>query len=263
MGWGVISTPSRAWLLIIGPSGLCLLAFRAFITMNFRNPMMRLPKFDYPVPRTVAEAAKIMARSRAGGPEKAMKIRITYTRHLAVFVLSIGLIALSFVASPALVTAQDKIEEVTFKVPEGYMKVPITDFRGVLMLNPEKPAGMFVIYPNDNETSEALRQRILAFIGPMFMHPEKGKSETTITWDTRALPSHEGDGTGKAAANISSGPTQETQIAIYERTTGRIPLLYGYFAMRHKSGKGEDGKFLDEQGQGVKAFDKLWKSFPK
>jgi hypothetical protein len=31
--------------------------------------------------------------------------------------------------------------------------------------------------------------------------------------------------------------------------------------MRHKPGKGDDGKFLDEQGQGVKAFDKLWKSF--
>jgi hypothetical protein len=191
-----------------------------------------------------------------------MKISITCISRLTVLAL-FGLTVLSFVAMPTRVTAQDKNVGLSFKVPDGYMQAPLSNFRGMLMLDPKKPAGMFVIYPNDNETTDALRQRILAFVGPMFIHDEKGKTETAITWDTRTLPSHEGDGAGKAVANIYNAATAETQVAIYKRAYGGQPALYGYFAMRHKSGKGDDGKFLDEQGQGVKAFDKLWKSFPK
>jgi hypothetical protein len=97
----------------------------------------------------------------------------------------------------------------------------------------------------------------------MFLHDEKDKTPAVLTWNTTALPSHEDDGEGKALASVYSGVTQELQIAIYERTTGPRPFLYGYFAMRHKAHKGDDGKFLDEQGQGVKAFDKLWQSFSK
>lgn len=190
-----------------------------------------------------------------------MKISITRISRLTVLTL-FGLTVLSFVAMPTRVTAQDN-KGLSFKVPDGFMQVPISNFRGVMMLDPKKPAGMFVIYPNDNETTEALRQRILAFVGPMFIHDEKLKAEPTIAWDTKTLPSHEGDGAGKAIANFYNTATAETQVAIYERATGGQPALYGYFAMRHKPSKGDDGKFLDEQGLGVKAFDKLWKSFPK
>lgn len=191
-----------------------------------------------------------------------MKISITRISRLTVLAL-LGLTVLSFVALPTQVTAQDQKVALSFKVPDGYMQVPISNFRGVMMLDPKKPAGLFVISPNDNETPEVLRERILAFVGPMFIHDEKLKAATTITWDSKTLPSHEGDGAGKAVANFYGTATEETQVAIYERATEGKPALYGYFAMRHKSGKGDDGKFLDEQGQGVKAFDKLWKSFPK
>jgi hypothetical protein len=188
-----------------------------------------------------------------------MKIS-NYISRPTVFLLS-GLIALSLVAVPSRVKAQDQKEGVSFKIPDGFMKAPVTNFRGVMLLDPKRPAGMFVIYPNDNETTDALRQRILGFVGLMFIHDEKLKPETAIAWDTKTLPAHEGDGAGKAVANFYSKANEETQVAIYERSTGSQPVLYGYFAMRHKPGKGDDGKFLDEQGEGVKAFDKLWKSF--
>lgn len=189
-----------------------------------------------------------------------MKISITHINRPTVFVL-FGLIVFSQLTLPGLVTAQDQKDGVSFKVPDGFMQVPISNFRGVMMLDPKRPAGMFVIYPGDNETTEALRLRILEFVGPMFIHDDKLKAEPQIAWDTKTLPAHEDDGAGKATANFYVRVNEETQIAIYERVTGSKPVLYGYFAMRHKPGKDDDGKFLDEQGQGVKAFDKLWKSF--
>ena len=183
---------------------------------------------------------------------------------LAAFVLTISFAVLGLVAVPAL-NAQDNNDKApaSFKVPDGYMQVQMAKFRGVMMIDPKKAAGIFVTYPDNNETTEALRQRILAFVAPMFIHLEKGKVEKAITWDEKPLPSHKDDGAGKALANFYTGATNEMQVAIFERTTGPRPLLYGYFAMRHKGAKSDDGKFLDEQGQGVKAFDKLWKSFPR
>ncbi len=183
-------------------------------------------------------------------------------RYLAAIAVAIVAVCSGFVGRT--IKAQDSAKGAAiFKIPDGYMQAPLSDFRGLMMLDPKKPAGMFVTYPNDNESTEALHQRLLKTIGPMFIHDEKGKAETTISWNMQPLPSHEGDGEGKAVANTYSDETQELQVAIYERTSGPRSFLYGYFAMRHKAGKSDDGKFLDEHGQGVKAFDKLWKSFPK
>ena len=191
-----------------------------------------------------------------------MKTPLKYSVRLGLSVCMVGLILL---ALSELTNGQDKNDKgaAVFKIPDGYMQMQMSGFRGAMMLDPKKPGGMFVTYPNDNETSDALRQRILAFVSPMFIHDEKGKTATPINWVASPLPAHEGDGDGKAVANVCSTATNELQVAIYERTTGPRPFLYGYFAMRHKSGKSDDGKFLDAQGLGVKAFDKLWKSFPK
>jgi hypothetical protein len=173
---------------------------------------------------------------------------------------------LALVAGVQLANAQDSKNAgaAVFKIPDGYMRVPVTDFRGALMLDPKKPAGMFVTYPNDNETTEALRNRLLAFLGPMFIHEkDKPKGEGSLVWTTKSLPAHPDDGEGKATINTYGGANEEVQVTIYERTTGVRPFLYGYFGMRHNPSKSDDAKFLDDQGQGVKAFDKLWKSFPK
>lgn len=194
-----------------------------------------------------------------------MRITMSCWARFSLF-LFIALMARNWDGAFLGVSAQDKNDAVKgaaiFKIPDGYMRAPMRDFRGMFLLDAKKPAGMFVTYPNDNETTAALRQRVLKTIAPMFIHDEKEKAETAIAWETKAIPSHSGDGDGKAEANLYSGAKQDLQVVIYERTTGPNPFIYGYFAMRHKSPKSDDGKFLDEKGQGVKAFEKLWQSFP-
>jgi len=182
-------------------------------------------------------------------------------RPITAFALSIVAVFSGAFGSSVVAQAPAKVGA-SFKVPDGYMQAPLSNFRGMMMLDPKKPAGMIVIYPNDNETTEALTRRLLDFIGPMFRQ-EKGTANASISWSTKPLPSHPGDGQGRATMNTYSESGQEVQVAIYERTETSGSFLYGYFAMRHKDGKGDDGKFLDDQGNGVKGFDKLWKSFSK
>lgn len=192
-----------------------------------------------------------------------MKSSSRHRVNLLSFLLSLCVTGLTLIALPLAVDAQNKNDKgPAFKVPDGYMQMQMATFRGAMVLDPQKPVGMFVTYPNENETLESLRQRILTFVGPMFIHSEKGQANTTLSWATTPLPSHLGDGDGKAFMNLYSTSTNEVQVTIYERA-GTQPFLYGYFAMRHKPGQKDDGKFLDEQGQGVKAFEKLWKSFSK
>jgi hypothetical protein len=56
-----------------------------------------------------------------------------------------------------------------FKIPEGYSTLEFADFKGVLMIDPLKPAGMFVTYPKKDETTELLRQRLRAAFVKMFI----------------------------------------------------------------------------------------------
>lgn len=143
-----------------------------------------------------------------------------------------------------------------FKIPDGYMPAEFADFKGVLIINPKKPTGMFVTYPNEGETTQALAQRVRAAIVKMFIHKE---DVPETAWQTKPLPPHTGDNAA-AVATYAKGDI-EVQVGAYERTENSYLLVYGYFAMRHKSGKGDNGRFLDEQGKGVKEFDKLWQSF--
>ena len=176
--------------------------------------------------------------------------------------------ALTLCASLQTSKAQDKTKEqaansaegaAIFKTPKGYMQAKFADFRGILIIDPKKPGGMFVSYPDDNETTESLRQRIRTRIIGMFVH---GEPQPELTWDSKPLPPHKGDGEGKAWRQTSVAGDMELQFVTYERTTGVRPFVYGYFAMRHKSGKGDNARFIDEQGKGVKGFDELWQSMP-
>jgi hypothetical protein len=150
-------------------------------------------------------------------------------------------------------TAQDGA---IFKIPKGYMPAKFDTFKGVLMINPKKAAGMFVVYPNEGETIASVRQRALAVIASMFFHD---KDVAAPMWQLNPLPSHTGDNNGELAS--ASAGEMEVRMASYERKENSYLLVYAYFAMRHKSGKSDDGKFLDDQGKGVKEFDQLWQSF--
>lgn len=147
---------------------------------------------------------------------------------------------------------------VVFKAPKGYMEAPLTDFRGLFFLDPKRPAGIFIFYPNDNETTDALRQRIRATVGPMVLND--AEEAKRLKWNIQPLPAHPGDVDGAATAAVYTGVKQEVQVVVYERLGPANPFLYGYFAKREKGEQG-GAKFLDAEGRGVKEFDAFWKSF--
>lgn len=142
---------------------------------------------------------------------------------------------------------------VVFKIPDGYMPGPLSDFKGMVMLAQKAPAGMFVSHLSAGDTPDSIRQRLRATIVEMFVH-KKEVPETA--WQLKSLPPHEGDSGGWVATYADD--ELEVQVATYDRTEGQYQIVYGYFAGRSK--KGAKGQFLDEQGKGVKDFDKLWKS---
>ena len=143
-----------------------------------------------------------------------------------------------------------------FKAPDGWMPADKTEVGPIIFLNPKKPAVMFVTYPKPDETTtEAQRQRLRTLAAGMFFHDDKA----ALNWEVKSIPSHPGDGDGKADIATAKQGDMEVQIVTYERTTGVRPFIYGYIAMRDKKG---GAQFVDENGKGVKDFDKLWKSLP-
>ena len=145
---------------------------------------------------------------------------------------------------------------VTFEIPSRFSRNTRPDFRGMLMVG-GRPVGMFVTYPDENETTEALRLRLLRAIARMF------NENSPLTWDERPLLSHPDDGYGRASAYYYLGSPHQIQIVIYERSTGSAPFLYGYFAMQNKWDSCPDGPFLDEQGRGPRDLEDLRNSFSK
>jgi hypothetical protein len=143
-----------------------------------------------------------------------------------------------------------------FKAPDGWMPFDESEVGPILFMNPKKPAVIFVTYPKQDETTtEGQRQRLRKQAAQMFFHDENA----ALDWQVKSIPSHPGDGNGKADIATARQGDKEVQIVTYERTTGPRPFIYGYIAMRSKKG---GAPFIDEQGKGVKEFDKLWKSLP-
>lgn len=160
------------------------------------------------------------------------------------------------VALCAAAGAQEKGAAV-FKVPDGWMPTDKTDVGPLVMLNPAKPAVMFVTYPKPDETTtEAQRLRLRKIAAGMFFRDDKAEPD----WQVKRIQSHPDDGGGPADIATAKQGDMEVQVVTYERTTGPRPFIYGYIAMRSKGG---GAPFLDENGKGSKDFDKLRKSFPK
>ena len=146
-----------------------------------------------------------------------------------------------------------------FKAPDGWMPFDQSEVGPILFMHPKKPAVMFVTYPKQDETTtEGQRQRLRQQAAQMFFHDPK----VALDWQVKSIPSHDGDGDGKADIATAKQGDTEVQIVTYERTTGVRPFIYGYIAMRQEGKKDNSAPFIDEQGKGVKDFDKLWKSLP-
>lgn len=170
-------------------------------------------------------------------------------------IAALAAVALFAFAMCATAAAQEKGAAV-FKAPDGWMPTDKTEVGPILFLNPKQPAVMFVTYPKPDETTtEAQRRRLRTLAVGMFFHDDKAAPD----WEVKSIPSHPGDGDGKADIATAKQGDMEVQIVTYERTTGVRPFIYGYIAMRSKK---SGAPFIDENGKGVKDFDKLWKSLP-
>jgi hypothetical protein len=146
---------------------------------------------------------------------------------------------------------------VVAKPPDGYMPADFPDKRmGKLLLNPGKPAGMFIVYPTAGEGPEVLPDLLKSTVAQMFFHDEKAQ----VSWTTVALPAHKEIAGESGTLYSASNDKMEIQLAVYDRTVGSTRVLYGYYGMRHKEKKSDDAPFMNSSGEGVKDFDKFWKS---
>jgi hypothetical protein len=148
--------------------------------------------------------------------------------------------------------APDK-QPIVFKAPSGYMPAEFSKHTGKLLLDPQRPAGMFVGYPSDGQDMAAFTDEVKDMVVKMFLHDSKN-----VTWNSSGLPPHKNIDTESGNLLTASDDKMEVQLAFYVRSDKGV--AYGYFGMRHKKGKGDDAKFLDSSGAGVKAFDELARS---
>ena len=153
-------------------------------------------------------------------------------------------------------------EGVTFKVPDDVFAADFrkSGFNGILMLRKDAPSGLFVIYPNDNETIEHLRDRLATFAVPMFIQDksEVGKLVPKIT----PIPVHPGDVDKSGSYYLYSTDKTQIQVLFYQHIANGRLFLYGYFANKNVDSKDDVAikGWADENGQGVKIFEKFWKT---
>jgi hypothetical protein len=146
---------------------------------------------------------------------------------------------------------------IIFETPGGFMPAELPpDKKGLMMLNPKKPAGIFVAYTPDHQKSEdfiELRKTLTGF----FVEDKNAKFE----WKEIVLPAYDGveKETGKLLTTIIKG--NEVQVVVYTRTVSEgQDVVYGYFAMKNPKGKKNSADFVDASGGGVKEFEAFWKT---
>lgn len=153
---------------------------------------------------------------------------------------------------------------VSFKIPEGVMPMEKWEkYKGLLILVPKNPSGIFISYPDEGEALDVLQSRIEKSLARMFVHDDTKVEK--IEWKTTATAAHEGDKEATAVTKTYDDETQTLQINFYKRRWNNLDFIYGYFARKSKTSKDKDDSadFLDENGKGSKPFDKFWKSFPR
>lgn len=162
--------------------------------------------------------------------------------------------------------ADDVNGGISFKVPENVfpMDWKKSEFKGILFLQKDGPSGMFISYPNDGETIDDLIKRAAKFIAPMISNFGKD-TNSKAEFEVRTIPAHENDSVDSASYYAFKDSSVEVQILFYERTDRKDrKLIYGYFSRRDlKSEKSGDKTWADQNGNGVKSFDKFWKTIKK
>lgn len=176
---------------------------------------------------------------------------------LMIVVFSIGAVT-NISAQTAQSESNAKWKPVKLKLPDGYMPADFPEKRaGKLLLDPKRPDGMFIVYPKAEDGPEVLPNLLKTMVAGMFFHDDKSQA----TWTATPLTAHPGIENETGTLYSASNNEMEIQLVSYTRTLGATTVVYGYFAMRHKSGKyKDDASFIDASGKGVGAFDKFWQS---
>lgn len=158
------------------------------------------------------------------------------------------------------VCAQTGKKGVVFKIPEDVFPMDWnkSGFKGILMLRKDSASGLFVGYPNENEKIEDFRERAAKFLVPMFIHDKDKVGE--MKWQKSPIPIHRGDVEGSGFYYSYSNEKSVVQVLFYERESSGSRLLYGYFSSKGINDK-PSNIWADDKGQGVKIFEKFWKTF--
>jgi len=149
-------------------------------------------------------------------------------------------------------------KKVIFKIPNGFMPAEIPpDKKGLMMLNPKKPAGMFVAYTPDNMKSEDFIAELRNTLAKFFVSDKDVKFD----WTESPLPAHENVANETGKLLITSAKDKEVQVVAYSRTISEgQDVVYGYFAMKDTKSKKNSADFVDASGKGVKEFESFWKT---
>jgi hypothetical protein len=172
---------------------------------------------------------------------------------LRLFLTAILFASAGFIAAtgrPGLAAQAPDKQPIVFKIPSGYMPAEFSKHTGKLLLDPQRPAGLFVGYPSDGQNMAEFTAEVKDIVLKMFLHNSKD-----VVWNSSVLPPHKNIDTESGNLMTVSDDKMEVQLAFYVRSDKGV--AYGYFGMRHKKGKGDDAKFLDSSGKGVKALDEL------
>lgn len=150
--------------------------------------------------------------------------------------------------------------QVVFKIPDDVFPMDWnkSGFKGMLMLRKDSPSGIFIAYPNDGEKIEDLKARAVKFIAPMVISDDNGGKDFKL--EKTSFARREGDA-ADAEYHSYANKNSMAQVLVYERAANGKSFIYGYFAMKSKTADPEKVKiWADEKGQGVKIFEKFWKT---
>jgi hypothetical protein len=127
--------------------------------------------------------------------------------------------------------------QIVYKVPDGVLPMDWnkSKFKGMLFLAKDSPSGIFIAFPNDEESLGELRERAAKFIAPMVVHDSKDLDP--IPFETKAIASNKGDVSDRGRHYLFKGEKAMVQIFFFERATPASNVLYGYFAQKGNNEK--------------------------
>ena len=179
-------------------------------------------------------------------------------------VIPLILIVFVFGFSAGLVNAQEKRPSnkhgIVFKVVEKtFPRSWKPRFNGFLMLLQESPAAIFISYPNDDESVEDLRKRILDESKSMFGVSVKGDDakDQSPEWVVADAKKYKSDTSAKFY--LTKSEDKWVQVFLFERKKEDTIVVYGYTSMRKPDGKAPK-TWAKPDGTGVKLFKKFRKT---